>query len=191
MCRRRKMPQIGHLRRNQLQSCRRNLSQICRRNPSQIWRRNLLQIGRRNLSQIGRRNLLQISRRNLAQIGRRRKPLEIGRPRSHQKSKKRLKKQKNEQENVDWMKPIKFLAGFESAKNILVLDFDLAGEEVKERWTKITEARIRAEIEQNLQQERLDIDFSRSDLLDYVSVSWFCTNSAPTNVNKQTYFYII
>ena len=69
------------------------------------------------------------------------------------------------------MKPIKFLAGFESAKNILVLDFDLAGEEVKERWTKITEARIRAEIEQNLQQERLDIDFSRSDLLDYVSVS--------------------
>ena len=65
----------------------------------------------------------------------------------------------------------KFWAGFESAKNILVLDFDLAGKEVKERWTKITEARIRAEIEQNLQQERLDIDLSRLDLLDYVLVS--------------------
>ena len=52
----------------------------------------------------------------------------------------------------------KFLAGFESAKNILVLDFDLAGEEVKERWTKITEARIRAEIEQNLQQERQELN---------------------------------
>ena len=115
----------------------------------------------------------------------------------HEKLKQKRKKQKKIEEAEERARKCrldeanKFLAGFESAKNILVLDFDLAGEEVKERWTKITEARIRAEIEQNLQQERLDIDLSRLDLLDYVLVSWFCTNSAPTNVNKQTYFYII
>ena len=43
-------------------------------------------------------------------------------------------------------------------RNIPVLYFDSEGKEVKDRWAKITEARIRAEIEQNLQQERQELN---------------------------------